>query len=208
MEKKKLLLVAVSVGVFLVIVVGAAILVFSSREPGQTAENRYTPAAGGTYSRSATTDATALINSPELRGLQNPQAASVIQENIITLVPDDENRAADDVSGTVISVSRPQTAAVPDEVIKQPAVKPQSAPAQVSQPAQKTPVATRPAVSAAPPKKVYNDFWVQAGSFSTREGADSVKETLTGKGIAAVITNQQINDQMFYRVRIGPYTSH
>jgi DedD protein len=209
MEKKKLLLVAVSVGVFLVIVVGAAILVFSSKDPGGVAENRYSPeTTGGTYSRSATTDPSSLLSSEDLRGLQDPQAASPIQENIITF--GNESPAAKDGSQTIISVARPQTAAVPDTVVEQPAIKPQSPreTTQVSQPAQsvqKTPV--KPAASVAPPKKVYNDFWVQAGSFSARERADGVKKTLDERGIAAIITNQQINNQTFYRVRIGPYTS-
>jgi DedD protein len=213
MEKKKLLLVAVSVGVFLVIVVGAAILVFSAKEPGGTAENRYVPGTSigttGTYSRSATTDPSSLLGSEELRGLQDPRAASPIQENIITLGT--ENPAAEDSSTTIISVSRPLAAAVPDAVSEQPAVKPQPQSSRQVSPAQKTPVpakpAVKPAASAVPPKKTYNDFWVQAGSFSTRERADGVKKTLDEKGIAAIITNQQINDQTFYRVRIGPYTS-
>jgi DedD protein len=206
MEKKKLLLVAVSVGVFLVIVVGAAILVFSAKESGGVTENRYIP--GENYSRSATTDASSLLGAEELRGLQDPQAASPIQENIITLGTESP------VSGTetVISVTRPEAAAVPDTVSDQPAIKPQPQSArQVSQPAQRPPVsaapAAKPAASVAPPKKTYNDFWVQAGSFSTRDRADGVKKTLDNKGIAAIITNQQINDQTFYRVRIGPYTS-
>jgi DedD protein len=204
MEKKKLLLVAVSVGVFLVIVVGAAILVFSAKEPGGVAENRYVPGNAGSYSRSATTDASSLLGAEELRGLQDPQAASPIQENIITL--GNESPGAED--RTVISVTRPQAAAVPDTVSEQPAIKPQS-PRQPSQPAQRTPVSAKPEPkpAASVAKKTFNDFWVQAGSFSTRERADGVKKNLDNKGIAAIITNQQINDQTFYRVRIGPYTS-
>ncbi|MDR0402118.1 MAG: SPOR domain-containing protein [Treponema sp.] len=206
MEKKKLLLVAVSVGVFLVIVVGAAILVFSAKEPAAVAQSRYLPGtAGGSYSRSATTDVSSLLDSEELRGLQDPQAASPIQENIIAL--GNENPA--DENQTVISVSRPQAVAVPDTVSEQPAVKPQS-PRQVSLPVEKVSAkpAAKPAASAVlSPKKIYNDFWVQAGSFSTRERADGVKKNLDDKGVAALITNQQINDQTFYRVRVGPYTS-
>jgi DedD protein len=166
------------------------------------------PGTGGNYSRSATTDASSLLEAEELRGLQDPQAASPIQENIITLGT--ESPAVEDGSGTVISVSRPQAAAVPDTVSEQPAIKPQpqSSP-QVVQPAQRVSArpTPKPAASVAPPKKTYNDFWVQAGSFSTRDRADGVKKTLDDKGIAALITNQQINGQTFYRVRIGPYTS-
>jgi DedD protein len=209
MEKKKLLLVAVSVGVFLVIVVGAAILVFSAKEPGGITESRYSSGGSGeSYSRSATTDPSSLLDAGELQGLQNPQTASPIQENIITLGSESPAAGTEDGSKTIINVARPQAAAVPDTVSEQPAIKPQS-PRQVSQPEQRTPIPAKPAASVAPPpKKTYNDFWVQAGSFSTRERADGVKKTLDEKGIAAIITNQQINGQTFYRVRIGPYTSH
>ncbi|MDR2471524.1 MAG: SPOR domain-containing protein, partial [Treponema sp.] len=80
---------------------------------------------------------------------------------------------------------------------------PRPAPAAPAKPA--APV--KPAVSAPASKKAYRDFWVQAGSFSTRERADGVKSTLDTKGIAAVITNQDINGSTYYRVRVGPYTS-
>jgi DedD protein len=167
MEKKKLLLVAVSVGVFLVIVVGAAILVVSAKESGEVAENRYTPGTAGNYSRSATTDVSSLLSAEELRGLQDPQAASPIQENIITLGTESPVPGTEDK--TVISVTRPQAAAVPDTVSEQSAIKPQpQSSRQVSQPAERvsaTP-AVKPAASVAPPKKTYNDFWVSRSSYA------------------------------------------
>lgn len=203
MEKKKLLLVAVSVGVFLVIVTGAAILVFNSAQTaGQTA------LAG----RSATADPSTMLNSEELRGLQDSGAASPIQENRIN--PDGEQSeiaAKTAEPQTVISVSRPRAAAVPDAGAVKP-IKPQAAPPAVSSVpravSKPAPAQPKPAPSAAPPKKIHKDFWVQAGSYSTRERADSVKENLEQKGITAIITSQQVNEQMFYRVRVGPYVSH
>ena len=56
------------------------------------------------------------------------------------------------------------------------------------------------------PKKAFRDYWVQAGSYSTRERADGVKNSLSIKGISAIVSNQEINGNTFYRVRIGPYT--
>jgi DedD protein len=206
MEKKKLLLVAVSVGVFLVIVTGAAILVFN---PGQTASGQTALA-----SRSATADPSNMLNSEELRGLQDSGAASPIQENRIDPGGEQSEIAAKTTEPqTVISVSRPKTAAVPEASVSKPVKQPQvapppavsTAPRAASKPAAVQP---KPAPSAAPPRKTHKDFWVQAGSYSTRERADSVKENLEQKGITAIITNQQVNEQMFYRVRVGPYTSH
>ena len=192
MEKKKLLLVAVSVGVFLVIVFSAAILIF---RPG--AES--TPVVSSNspdFNRSVTTDPSQMARDDSFRGLQNPADASPIQENYIN---ESGNATA---AGTVISVPKPSTAAVPD--IKpvsaaKPANKNKTGPDQVKQ--------ASAAVADSAPKKSYHDYWVQAGSFSTRERADGVKSTLSTKGISAIVTNQEINGNTYYRVRIGPYTS-
>jgi DedD protein len=53
----------------------------------------------------------------------------------------------------------------------------------------------------------YNDFWVQAGSFTAKVRAENVKETLASKGITSIIENRDVNGATFFRVRIGPYTS-
>jgi DedD protein len=217
MEKKKLLLVAVSVGVFLVIVVGAAILVFSpSGKPSAGTDWRSPNGAGLAASQPATADPRNMLNDAELRGLQNP--APAVQES----ATDTGNVTIDRNTGTVISIQRPQTAAVPDTTETEAAKPAQTAPAQAA-PAQAAPpkesvkktvapvvpaAPAKPAVSAAPPpKKTSRNFWVQAGSYSSRERADNAKKILYEKGITAIITNQQVNGQTYYRVRIGPYTS-
>lgn len=208
MEKKKLLLVAVSVGVFLVLVAGAAILVFSPQKPGLAAGSQV-PASPETSSRSATADPAEMLKSEDLLGLQEPGADSPIQENKISTSGEPSEIAAKVAEPkAVISVPRPQSAAVPETSSAKPAVKPQSQAAQSVKP----PAAAKPAVSAAPAnpasqKKTGKDYWVQAGAYSTRDRADNVKDGLADKGITAIITNQQVNSQTYYRVRIGPYTS-
>jgi DedD protein len=89
----------------------------------------------------------------------------------------------------------------------------------VSQPAQTT---VKPAASvatqskpAAPAEKqqkpvqtrIYDDYWVQAGAFSTITRAEGAKETLAAKGITSIIENRDMNGNTLFRVRIGPYTS-
>jgi DedD protein len=213
MEKKKLLLVAVSVGVFLVIVISAAILIFNPRG---------VPAAAGNNppSRSATADPGNMLQDPELRNLQIPSSVSPIQENNISIYTDSETKPDRIEPGTtVINIAKPSTAAVPDvpgfpnTAEKPAAVKPAAAqPArQTSTPAQQTSAPVRQ--TSAPPKapipagQTRNNFWVQAGSYSTRDRADNVKKNLDGKGITAIITNQEIDGRTYYRVRLGPYTS-
>jgi DedD protein len=98
MEKKKVLLVAISVGVFLVIIIGAAILVFSPRNPAAVtavaAAPRLSPIPAGNpgtapeivpvtpdRTEPATLDAADMLkNSTAPQGLKAPTATS-IQEN-------------------------------------------------------------------------------------------------------------------------------
>jgi DedD protein len=139
-----------------------------------------------------------MLRQEDLRGLQDPDSTSPIQENYISNEGENGEKSGD----RTISVARPQTAAVPETSAK-PAAKTQP----VQPAAKKTPVPEQAPASVAPAKQTYHDFWVQAGSYSSRERADGVKQSLSDKGITAIITNQQINSQTYYRVRIGPYTS-
>ncbi|MDR1389097.1 MAG: SPOR domain-containing protein [Treponema sp.] len=197
MEKKKLLLVAVSVGVFLVIVIGAAILLFN---PGSASEQRDFSAS----SLSATTDPSRLL-ADEAQGLQDPAVYSPIQKNEIYINGDPDSKVTLDrtedavTTKTVITAPRPAAPAVPAAPVKPAAIA-------RSEPVRTAPAQPRPA-SVAAPKKAYDEYWVQAGSFSTRDRADSVKKNLGEKGVTAIVTNQDINGQTYYRVRVGPYTS-
>jgi DedD protein len=221
MEKKKLLLVAVSVGVFLVIVMGAAILVLSPKSGTAVAaagiERPIPP--GGSFSppaQPASVDAADMTRTGEVQGLEAPPPSlTANQENVFYFLGDNPDQIVQQGSGdeknrVVISVPKPATAAVPDAPPAQP--KPAAAPS----PARTAPAPARPAPAAAPrtapaaakPKaEAHNDFWVQTGSFSTLVRADGVKETLASKGIASIIENRQVEGKTFYRVRLGPYTS-
>ena len=195
-EKKKLLLVAVSVGVFLVIVVSAAILIF---RPASGSGSAVSTISDELPNQSAATNISALTMDDSYRGLQDPSLVSPLSE--IGADPSTEGAAA----GTVISVPTPSAPIIPEVSESAPAVQPvpvrPALAAQASAPRQT-------AASAAPAQKsLHRDFWVQAGSFSSRERADGVKTTLDNKGLSAIITNQIIDGNTFYRVRVGPYTS-
>ncbi|MBL8968699.1 MAG: SPOR domain-containing protein, partial [Spirochaetaceae bacterium] len=64
------------------------------------------------------------------------------------------------------------------------------------------------AKTAAPaPKKPVEEFWIQAASFTSRGRADELKDSLGGKGLAALITVKDISGKSWYRVRVGPYST-
>jgi DedD protein len=247
MEKKKLLLVAVSVGVFLVIVIGAAILVFSPRnavaavntaaagtiEAGAPKDSGNIPAetALNLSSQPASVDPADMVRNPgRIQGLQQIPSPPEISRGDDFFVNSENERqplAAVESAGTngqstIITVTRPTTAAVPDT----PAAG-RSAPAASPPAAQQAPVARTtpaapsrstastasarttpaPARTTAPSTANQNNYWVQTGSFSTQIRAEGAKEMLSSKGIVPIIENRDVDGKTFFRVRVGPYTS-
>ncbi|MBQ0038799.1 MAG: SPOR domain-containing protein [Treponema sp.] len=70
--------------------------------------------------------------------------------------------------------------------------------------------AVKPAPKAAAPKaeKVPDRFWVQAGSYGTKKNADEAKSILEQKKIQCdVFTHTDDSGKLYYRVRVGPYTT-
>jgi DedD protein len=241
MEQKKLLLVAISVGVFLVIVIGAAILALgsgnsassaalaaaSAPRPIQAGEAgtalpstpSVSSAAGepvypqGTIPRTPVDAAELLRNPDAIPGLNSVPDGTPIQQNNFYINGSPERASPGETgetgtSQTVITVAPKTAAGVPSEppagkaVSRSPAAPAASrpAPAAAARPAQTKPAAPVPA-------RVYDNYWVQTGSFSVKARAEGVKETLASKGISSIIENREIDGKTFFRVRVGPYTS-
>jgi DedD protein len=212
MEKKKLLLVAISVGVFLVMVIGASILVFSPRtpSPAAAAAQPAKPAPLEKVEEPAAIEAPASVNAVELvksfddiQGLQTPPEEKD-QDNVFYIYGENpsevvtvDRSAGGPANRLIVDVPRPSAVAVPDAPR---AARP--APA-----ARQTPAAT-PAPKAAPAaSRAQDNYWVQTGSFSTIARAEAVKDTLSSKGFASLVENREVQGKTYFRVRVGPYTS-
>ena len=177
------------------IVVSAAILIF---RPASGSGSAVSAISDELPNRSATTNISAITQDDSFLGLQDPSLASPISEMVID--PSGESAA-----GTVINVPIPSAPIVPQVSEAAPAVRP--VPVRPAAAAQ-APAPRQTAAPAAPAQQsLHHDFWVQAGSFTSRERANGVKSTLDNKGLSAIITNQIIDGNTFYRVRVGPYTS-
>jgi len=232
MEKKKLLLVAISVGIFLVIAIGAAIVLTPKKATVNTGAIASHPASGGGYTGITVPSPSSPLDAP---GKENTAGSAdiAVSSQTVPVDPVDLVRSPADVPGlkpapegstrpaggfyvtgngqsgnnpqTVISVPRPTTAAVPDTP---PAPRVVSAPAPAPQPA---PAAPKTVAQAKPAPvaqtKIHNDFWVQTGAFSTITKAEGVKENLASRGITSIIENRDMDGKTLFRVRIGPYTS-
>ncbi|MDR0539838.1 MAG: SPOR domain-containing protein [Spirochaetaceae bacterium] len=232
MDKKKLLLVAASVGMFLVLVLGGAILVFTPR--GRAYETINVPATTTVVKETAKGAAVTLTDNAIPPGYVPPVPVPVqpaetgmyppIPTNgalpITGLpgavqpgtVPDTGVPAARD-GRSVISVPVPENAGVPaaysdkaDSPRGPPQVKP--AAARTAQPVAET---AKPAAAVArgqPAKSAAKGaYWVQTGSYAQKSYADNAKDYLSTKGISSIVLNSSIGGKIYYRVRVGPYIS-
>jgi DedD protein len=235
MEKKKLLLVAVSVGVFLVITISAAILIFTPKNTGDAVSlsasgpvPSYAAAAreaSGTEgvatqdsrTQPASVDAVDMVrNADNVRGIQTPPQAQAIQENNFYINGDKpgesytiEKSGEGSNTKVVINVPKPSTAAVPDSPAgSSPAAKQAAPPKPAAAQARAKPAAkSAEKKPAAAPARTYRDYWVQTGAFSAKVRAEGARETLASRGISSIIENRDIDGKTWYRVRVGPYTS-
>jgi DedD protein len=226
-EMKKLLWVAVSVGIFLVVIIGAAILILTPK--GQTGDSGFTssrPVPAGRPQPSNADPSEMLRNSDNLMGIQ-PAPEVEIQETPRIVEVDTRNE-----DRVTINVRAPNTAAVPSTQTPAPAAPAagsvqaaersttQTRPADQTRPAaqaaqqtQTSPAAqaaqTRPAAvpAAAANTRKRNDYWVQTGAFTAVIRAENAKETLASKGITSIIENRHVDGTTWYRVRVGPYTT-
>jgi DedD protein len=82
-----------------------------------------------------------------------------------------------------------------------------AAPATAKSPA--TPAGRTAASPAAsrPRTRPQEDYWIQTGAFSALVRAEDAKEILASKGLASIIDDREVDGQIWYRVRVGPYTS-
>lgn len=106
------------------------------------------------------------------------------------IVVDSElDRVSDNSAGSAIASSLPDTAvSVKPEPVKE---------------------VTRTANTAAPAPRKVNvlEYWIQAGSYSSRSRAESSGKLLAEKGLANLITIKTVDGKDYYRVRMGPYLS-
>ena len=230
-EMKKLLLVAVSVGVFLLVTITVAIIVLTPK----TQEN--TISSSIPYSNQGRTVTSNTNNLP-------PEPAPVVISTAEPIIDTKKEVVEIDINNgdsLTIQIPQPTTAAVPDNkivtspspaepamVVVKPVVKTDEKPAvksvekAVEKPAASTSAsAAKPAAASKTTEttkitastvrptsaRAINDYWVQTGAFSSMVRAEDAKEMLFDKGLTSIIETSIINGQNFFRVRLGPYTS-
>jgi DedD protein len=213
-EQKKLLLVAVSVGVFLLVTVTAALLLLTPKTQMSETDYSFVPIPPVEREPSAVNSNNVSQQVEKNNDQENNLINSENEKNIDTGKSKDDNQPVANLEPlavvqdnnkdiTIIYVSAESKTNVVESV-KPAVVKNISSPAVSVKPVNNTAVTqSKTTVSS----KTINDFWIQAGAFSQKFRADDAKELLASKGFVSIIENREIDGQTLYRVRLGPYTS-
>jgi len=222
-EQKKLLLVAVSVGVFLLVTITASIILLTPKV--QTQSDSFFSSVPVPFQPGRIQDTEASVNE-SLQSVNNRSNETSIVINGVSESPVVNKNSEDKLT---IQIPKPAAAAVPDtpetqvsKTASASSVKPQTttAAAVPKAAAAKTGTAlsstqaasTRQPTAAtartnAPVQRTINDYWIQTGAYSSMVRAEDVKERLSSNGFTSIIENREVNGRILYRVRLGPYTS-
>lgn len=208
MEQKRTLWIIATAGIFLLVVVGAALIFCRPFVKDPVISSVQQP-----VSPQASSDA--WLNPVTVTEPTTP--AEPLQPNDVTVISDTANVYSDTV--TTIDLN---ALAAPNDITTVRDEAPVSVTAQGKSPAAAAvtkPVTTpAPAVEAVQPvkpkqqtaapaaKKVtVTEYWVQAGAFSSREYAENAQDSISAYKIESEIFTKEVNGKIWYRVRMGPY---
>ncbi len=259
MEERRTLWIITASGLFLLVVVGAAIILSTSTKGNKTQQAAFNPTEGWTTPTTyavqtipandtiAQANTNALSDAPaspfEQVALNDTAAPQQIQADNLTVYTDKTTLYSDETVTTIdlnaLKSSTPAVTANNQTTAAQiasaqaaktesytynyeqpkPVAKATPAPAQTPAPAKPTPApaaaTSAPAKTAAPATstvpaglKVPDRFWVQVASYATKKNADDARATLESNKIPSeVFTYTDAKGKVFYRVRIGSYTT-
>ena len=237
MEQKKTLWIIAASGVFLLVVIGAALLL---NAPSSSAP------ATASITTVDTTPVTAKVEEPVITPVETTSSDTALDSNTLAFqslesgepaesapLANQSAEAADESAkiaaapvnttielNTKTSSNVTATSRAGQEALSNAGSKSSASTIYTGNPgtsAASKSVASAPAkapakkVAAAPAKKapvLSSKYWVQAASFTSKKSADNARATLDDNKIPAeVFTYKDNKDKLFYRVRVGPYTT-
>jgi DedD protein len=215
-ERKKLLWISIGLGVLVLIVLASGFFLMAPKKGGSDA-----PASIGNSAPPKAQDPQDYLSAPPpAPSLEQPHS----QDGGVIIVYGDKPTTTNAAPSAPGAASPGTQAAVPASAEKggaaesapDAAAPSEAAPApKAAAPASKAPApkASAPApkkAATAAPKSVsvkVDEYWIQAASFTSRGRADELKDSLSEKGMAAIISVKDISGKNYYRVRIGPYSA-
>lgn len=234
MEQKRTLLIVAAVGIFLLVVLGAALILNSAtstaaktdiENPAIQVTNDWLLPEGEIKTISSGEDlSNGSIGSSQDTSTAQPSdiiaADSPVTSDNALIVPatttftttgsQDGNTTSSTLS-TTVTPSSPATTTV--QITQNSYSTQQPSPVTVitpkpvvQQPKRTTAASETKQQSAKKPSTPQKNFWVQVGSFNKKSGADTTRQSLSAQGIQSeIFTYTADNGSTGFRVRVGPY---
>jgi DedD protein len=208
-ERNKLLWIAVSVCLFVLVATAAGLYLFAPEKGGAEA-----PASlGNAAAPKAADPQDFLMLPPPPPPEEKPR--SDVGDIIVIYGEKPTGLELPSAGGTTGGAAKTAAAseAAPGPIgarTAQAVAAPKAAATTVAVPAAKVATSTKaaaPAKTATSAKVKTEEYWIQAASFTSRGRADEMKESLASKGVASLISVKDIDGKSWYRVRVGPYRS-
>lgn len=202
-QGKNSLWILFAAGIFLCVVIGAALILYrpSVKDPVISSVNlqQPQPQASDTWMNPAVTSIeTNMLNSSDLsaeNSMISPTETVVDLNNLGTA--NDLTTVRDDTNITVVTTTEPVEAKVSN--VSKPVVTETKEPVVQKKPAQTAAAATSKKA------QTVTEYWIQTGSFSSREYAENAQDIISSYKIDSEIFTKEINGKTWYRVRMGPY---
>ena len=183
--------------------------VYDITKPNQNAASESQPA-----SQSTTIDLNALkreLTAELAAQAQTSQGQNPQNINITVTMPDRKPEQSVVITSDYYTGKAKEEAPAAKPATTAPAKK-QEAPAKTTQTVQKpAKVESKPApakTTAAPAPKTVTRFWVQVAAYTNKKTAENAREILSENKITSdIFTYQDNKNRLFYRVRVGPYTT-
>ena len=208
MEQQKLLWTILSVGILVLILLGAGMFFFLPSDSTGLAQNGKTTewskaASPAPEQKAPDTKATPAPTKPEVKKtpVQTAQTPAPAPKPEVKKTPVQPATPAPAPKATPAPATKPAQTTAP-KATPAPATKPATTTQQTAKPAQTQ--QTKPAATATAAK---GSYWVQVGSYATTDAAEKIKKDLSAKGYTSSIQSITANGKTYHRVKIGPYTS-
>ena len=206
MEQQKLLWTILSVGILVLILLGAGMFFFLPTDSTGLAQN------GKTTEWSKAAAPAPEQKAPEIK--KTPvQPAAPAQTPAPAPKPEVKKTPVQPAAPAPAPKATPAPATKPAQTTQQTQTKPATTTAQAAKPAP-APQAQKPAPAqtakpAAPvaANTANGSYWVQVGSYATTDAAEKTKKDLAAKGYTSSIQSITANGKTYHRVKVGPYAS-
>ncbi len=200
MEQKKILWILLSVTLFLFIISIAGVVWFY---PGRAADIGTKNSDNNFAKAAADLDPVEWVRmGQDYPGLANPPSNNSGKEDSFSIVYGETDSGESSVNLPVSDTARNSVTEIVPSVVEK-----TEQTAVVKKEAVKVVSSTSSAAAPAPRKINVLEYWIQAGSYSSKSRAENSSKILSDKGFSNLITIKTANSKDFFRVRMGPYSS-